>query len=139
MRSFEDAKDLFMEMNPNVSDKTFRDELYEKYNAFQHTFIPAQMARTFGKNITIEMGLQKEIFNWSSEKSNYTKNISENDPIYNTKLISFYQDTYKDLHNNDVGAFYGEKIAEAAVEPFFEPDGKLKNDDIDLSNILMTI
>ncbi len=109
MRSFEDAKDLFMEMNPNVSDKTFRDELYEKYNAFQHTFIPAQMARTFGKNITIEMGLQKEIFNWSSEKSNYTKNISENDPIYNTKLISFYQDTYKDLHNNDVGAFYGEK------------------------------
>lgn len=30
MRSFEDAKDLFMEMNPNVSDKTFRDELYEK-------------------------------------------------------------------------------------------------------------
>lgn len=102
-------------MNPNVSDKTFRDELYEKYNAFQHTFIPAQMARTFGKDITIEMGIQKEIFNWNSEKSNYTKNISENDPIYNTKLISFYQDTYKDLHNNDVGAFYGEKIAKSRI------------------------
>ena len=139
MKSFDEAKDLFIAMNPNMPNKKFRDEIYEKYNAFQHTFIPAQMARTFGKNITIEMGLQKEIFNWSSEKSNYTKNISENDPIYNTKLISFYQDTYKDLHNNDVGAFYGEKIAKAAVEPFFEPDGKLKNDDIALSNILMTI
>mgnify|MGYP002707081941 CR=1 FL=1 len=115
MKSFDEAKDLFMEMNPNVSDKTFRDELYEKYNAFQHTFIPAQMARTFGKDITIEMGIQKEIFNWNSEKSNYTKNISENDPIYNTKLISFYQDTYKDLHNNDVGAFYGEKIAKGEL------------------------
>ncbi len=127
MKSFDEAKDLFMEMNPNVSDKTFHDELYEKYNAFQHIFIPAQMARTFGKDITIEMGIQKEIFNWNSEIS---KNSSE---------ISFLQDTYKDLHNNDVGAFYGEKIAEAAVEPFFEPDGKLKNDDIDLSNIPMTI
>lgn len=103
MRSFEDAKDLFMEMNPNVSDKTFRDELYEKYNAFQHTFIPAQMARTFGKDITIEMGIQKEIFNWNSEIS---KNSSE---------ISFLQDTYKDLHNNDVGAFYGEKIAKSRI------------------------
>lgn len=103
MRSFEDAKDLFMEMNPNVSDKTFRDELYEKYNAFQHTFIPAQLARTFGKDITIEMGIQKEIFNWNSEIS---KNSSE---------ISFLQDTYKDLHNNDVGAFYGEKIAKSRI------------------------
>lgn len=98
MRSFEDAKDLFMEMNPNVSDKTFRDELYEKYNAFQHTFIPAQMARTFGKDITIEMGIQKEIFNWNSEISK------------NSSKISFLQDTYKDLHNNDVGAFYGENV-----------------------------
>ena len=103
MRSFEDAKDLFMEMNPNVSDKTFRDELYEKYNAFQHTFIPAQMARTFGKDITIEMGIQKEIFNWNSEKSK------------NSSKISFLQDTYKDLHNNDVGAFYGEKIAKSRI------------------------
>ena len=85
------------------------------------------MARTFGKDITIEMGIQKEIFNWNSEKSK------------NSSKISFLQDTYKDLHNNYVGAFYGEKIAEAAVEPFFESDGKLKNDDIDLSNIPMTI
>lgn len=103
MRSFEDAKDLFMEMNPNVSDKTFHDELYEKYNAFQHTFIPAQMARTFGKDITIEMGIQKEIFNWNSEISK------------NSSKISFLQDTYKDLHNNDVGAFYGEKIAKSRI------------------------
>lgn len=103
MRSFEDAKDLFMEMNPNVSDKTFRDELYEKYNAFQHTFIPAQLARTFGKDITIEMGIQKEIFNWNSEISK------------NSSKISFLQDTYKDLHNNDVGAFYGEKIAKSRI------------------------
>ena len=110
-----------------MPNKKFRNEIYEKYNAFQHTFIPAQMARTFGKDITIEMGIQKEIFNWNSEISK------------NSSKISFLQDTYKDLHNNDVGAFYGEKIAEAAVEPFFEPDGKLKNDDIDLSNIPMTI
>lgn len=103
MRSFEDAKDLFMEMNPNVSDKTFRDELYEKYNAFQHTFIPAQLARTFGKDITIEMGIQKEIFNWNSEISK------------NSSKISFLQDTYKDLLNNDVGAFYGEKIAKSRI------------------------
>ena len=103
MKSFDEAKDLFMEMNPNVSDKTFRNELYEKYNAFQHTFIPAQMARTFGKDITIEMGIQKEIFNWNSEKSK------------NSSKISFLQDTYKDLHNNDVGAFYGEKIAKGEL------------------------
>lgn len=103
MKSFDEAKDLFMEMNPNVSDKTFRDELYEKYNAFQHTFIPAQMARTFGKDITIEMGIQKEIFNWNSEKSK------------NSSKISFLQDTYKDFHNNDVGAFYGEKIAKSRI------------------------
>lgn len=103
MKSFDEAKDLFMEMNPNVSDKTFRDELYEKYNAFQHTFIPAQMARTFGKDITIEMGIQKEIFNWNSEISK------------NSSKISFLQDTYKDFHNNDVGAFYGEKIAKSRI------------------------
>ena len=127
MKSFDEAKDLFIAMNPNMPNKKFRNEIYEKYNAFQHTFIPAQMARTFGKDITIEMGIQKEIFNWNTEISK------------NSSKISFLQDTYKDLHNNDVGAFYGEKIAEAAVEPFFEPDGKLKNDDIDLSNILMTI
>lgn len=103
MRSFEDAKDLFMEMNPNMPNKKFRNEIYEKYNAFQHTFIPAQMARTFGKDITIEMGIQKEIFNWNSEISK------------NSSKISFLQDTYKDFHNNDVGAFYGEKIAKSRI------------------------
>lgn len=103
MKSFDEAKDLFIAMNPNMPNKKFRNEIYEKYNAFQHTFIPAQMARTFGKDITIEMGIQKEIFNWNSEIS---KNSSE---------ISFLQDTYKDLHNNDVGAYYGEKVAKGEL------------------------
>ena len=76
MRSFDEAKDLFIAMNPNMPNKKFRNEIYEKYNAFQHTFIPAQMARTFGKDITIEMGIQKEIFNWNSEISKNSSEIS---------------------------------------------------------------
>lgn len=103
MKSFDEAEDLFIAMNPNMPNKKFRDEIYEKYNAFQHTFIPAQMARTFGKDINIEMGIQKEIFNWNTEISK------------NSSKISFLQDTYKDLHNNDVGAFYCEKIAKSRI------------------------
>ncbi len=95
----DDLNNTYNNLNKKYGEKWDSD----KANAFQHTFIPAQMARTFGKYITIEMGIQKEIFNWNSEISK------------NSSKISFLQDTYKDLHNNDVGAFYGEKIAKSRI------------------------
>ncbi len=143
MRSYYDAKatKIFNEMMKiddyhysNAQDgQNFKTDLYNHYNAFQHTFVPALFAATIGKQGTIDLGDYKEIFTYPYERFKVNFGNQEN----------YKRDTYKDLNNNAIGADYGEKYAngeityDELVDILFQSVMK-KNRDDDSTGIIAT-
>ncbi len=103
MYSYYDKPDVFNKIAQESVNQEYKTKLYQKYNAFQHTFVPALFTMIIGKEKTLLLGGAKEIANWDIEKKTH------ND------VNDFYRDTFKDIHNNNIGASYGEQVSNGTI------------------------